>query len=83
MRRAGMIGLVLSAVLGSARADEPVTVPFLDRAPEVYATAVRGYRGPAATLVDRTSSRRRFSSAGRRLDAGHQPGVTQRPGYSR
>ncbi len=48
MWRAGMIGLVLSAVLGSARADEPVTVPFLDRAPEVYATAfltaVRGYR---------------------------------------
>lgn len=39
--------LAMLATIGAARADEPVTVPFLDRAPEVYATAfmtaVRGY----------------------------------------
>lgn len=47
MRRAGLAGLALVAALGVARADEPVTVPFLQEAPEVYATAfltaVRGY----------------------------------------
>jgi hypothetical protein len=47
MWRAGLAGLAMLAAVGSARADDPVTVPFLAEAPEVYATAfltaVRGY----------------------------------------